>query len=220
LEAIKAELVTAGQQRAGAVAALLAQEQELTGVLARLEEAKTSYASAIILDFNGRYQHALEAFLQVWAEGDMLGKSLRTPVAMTPPIKVSHLGRVGYRCEESTTVERTAPESPIAAKIDSVAERIGRQLDELSAAITYCKGVADTQSRHRPNLDTNWPFDPAGTFLVRQAFNDPVDLLPYHAGCLVDSSLLDVRQLQRLTAVKRISLESAGTSNTSPAKVA
>jgi hypothetical protein len=217
LEAIETELVTAGQQRRGAVAALIAQEQELSSALARLEEAKTSYASGILADFNRRYQHALEAFLQVWAEGDMLSRSLRTPVSMQPPIQVSNLGREGFRVEKSTEVVRALPESPIEAKIDPVAEKIGRQLDELTAAITYCKGLADTQSRHRPNLDSNWPFDPAGVFVVRQPFNDPVDQQPYPAGCLIDHTLLDVRQLQRLTAVKRISLASAGTSGTSTA---
>jgi multidrug efflux pump subunit AcrA (membrane-fusion protein) len=170
---VEAELTAAGQQRRGAVAALIAQEQELSSALARLEEAKTSYASGILADFNRRYQHALEAFLQVWAEGDMLSRSLRTPVSMQPPIQVSNLGREGFRVEKSTEVVRALPESPIGAKIDPVAEKIGRQLDELTAAITYCKGLADTQSRHRPNLDSNWPFDPAGVFVVRQPFNDP-----------------------------------------------
>jgi hypothetical protein len=75
--------------------------------------------------------------------------------------------------------------------------------------------VADTQSRHRPNLDSNWPFSPTGVFVVRQPFNDPIDGLPYPAGCLIDHTLIDIRQLQRLTAVKRISL--AGTSGTSTA---
>jgi hypothetical protein len=207
LDAIESELVTASQQRRGAVDALVAQEQALQSALSQVEREQHTYAGKVAADFEERYRQALQQFLGLWAEGVALSQALRRPVQMPSPVQVRNLGRAGYLCEKSTVVERVLPES-IEAKIDPVAEKIGHLLDELSAAITYCKGLADTQSRHRPNLDSNLPFDPAGTFLVRQAFNDPIDGLAYAAGTLINFALIDTRQLQRLAATKRITLES------------
>jgi hypothetical protein len=182
--------------------------------LACLESAQTAYSASIISDFEEKYRQALQQFLAIWHQGVTLSQVLRRPVHMDSPVRVSNLGRAAYLCEKSTTVERVLPDDTSLA-VDPTAEKIGRHLDELGSALNYCRGLSSARSRHRPNLDSNLPFSPNGVFLVRREFNDPLDALPYAPGCLIDHTLIDIRQLQRLTAVKVISLEATGTSGQS-----
>jgi hypothetical protein len=220
LSAIETDLGSSVRRRAAAIDGLMSQEQDLQDALSQVERERESYARPVVARFEERYRAAFEALQMLWQEGDELAKLLRAPVDMPLPVRITGAVKACFIATADTKVERILPESAAPAVTDETATRMGGILDRLSAAIHYCQSLAAGRSRHVQTLTSNLPFSPEGLYKVRQSFNCSVSGLPFAAGTLVDCTLVSVHELQRLVAVRRITLESAGTSGTGSAKVA
>jgi hypothetical protein len=188
---------------------------ELSSALERVEWERESYARPVVARFEERYQQAFRQLQELWQEGDELAKLLRAPVDMPLPVRITGAVKACFIATADTKVERILPESAAPAVTDETATRMGGILDRLSAAIHYCQSLAAGRSRHVQTLISNLPFSPEGLYKVRQSFNCSVSGLPFAAGTLVDCTLVSVHELQRLVAVRRITLESAGQSGQS-----
>jgi hypothetical protein len=96
--------------------------------------------------------------------------------------------------------------------IDQTGDRIGKTLDALDAALAFIAGIRTSRKMERTIRvrESSRGFDPGGTFTVLREFVNHTDGLKHKAGELVDSTLVGVVSLQRLTSTKTIELVSAG----------
>jgi hypothetical protein len=198
LAAIEAELAATVRQRNGARDGLMAMEPALSAALAKVEDARTTYATGVIADFSRRYAVAVAAMQELWHEADALSKSLRLPVDAAPPVRLIGGTTACFVAIETARLEKVLPESAAPIAVDPLTTRIGIILDGLNEAVNYSKGLAATLTREK--------------FL--KPFRDAVDNLPYQPGVLLDASLLGPTSLQRAASVKLIVLELAGQSST------
>jgi hypothetical protein len=137
----------------------------------------------------------------------MLSQALRVPVPVQPPFLVTGAATACYLATETTKVTMAQPDDTgQLVTADATAARIGSLLDELGSAINYSRGLVSSRSRHVHNVTSNLPFSGDGLFKVLREFRDSIDGQVYTPETLIDSSLVDVRQLARLTAIRQIVL--------------
>jgi len=217
---IESELASAVQGRAGAKAALEAQEQDLSEALASLDAARAAYAASVIGEFQQRYTPALQQFLRLWHEGRVLSAALRAPVPMQLPYLLTGAVKACFIAKEDTRVEMLLPDNgePTEPAIDATAEKIGHQMDNLTSALNHCQGIIAARSRNLPSLSSNLPFSASGTYKVLRTFNCSLTGVAFPVGALIDCSLVAVRELQRLVAVRYIVLVDGGASGASSAE--
>jgi hypothetical protein len=185
-------------------------ETELSSALEHVELERQSYARPVVARFEERYQQPFRQLQELWREGDELAKSLRVPVDMPLPVRVVNPARADYLAKGTTRLERIVlPESTSPAATDVTSARIGQVLDALSSALAYSRGLVAAKARPVHNVSSNLPYSPDGLFKVLREFRDGIDGEVYKPGVLVDSSLIDARQLARLTAIRQIVLTGA-----------
>jgi hypothetical protein len=216
LERIEGERARAVRMRLAAIETLLSQEPQLKAVRETLDGARASYASTMISEFEERYRAGVRALQALWREGDVLASALRAAVPMPIPARI-----LGGEKPTANPLQIPEFETPRLVRVlgesgeirmNPEAERIGKALDALDAALAFIAGIRTARKMERTIRvrESSRGFDPAGTFRVLHEFTNHADCLKHRPGELVDSSLVGVNSLHRLTSVKTIELVSAG----------
>ena len=164
---IESSRQAAVRARSAALAALIAQEEELHSARAEVDAARQSHAAAIISNFEGRYAAAIAALQTLSAEAAALSSALRTEVPAPIPAVVAGI-------DQDARLVRDLGNAA-APPIDPTAARIGAMLSRLDAAISFSTSRRDAPQRER-NLrvpDSSRGFDPTGVFEVARAGRRP-----------------------------------------------
>jgi hypothetical protein len=206
-DGLKAQLDETVRQRQAAIRrrsacadGILAMEPALQAERAAAEARRQEHATQVASEFRARYDSAIATLQRLWAEADLLSRTLRTQISTPLPVKVC-----------TSIVTGIASAEPIrgdaVAELDATTERLGKHLDALDSALARVGAIRQSKQLDQYHYDLSQvrgtPAEFPGTYRVTAAFDCLVDGLKFEVGTLIDSSLVGPGSLQRLVATRR-----------------
>jgi hypothetical protein len=189
------------RRRRAAIDNLLGMESELIGARAAAEQVRAQFASTVVNEFLGRWNHACRELAKLHAEAAALTAALGTRVTCPPPYSTT-MNVVSSQPE----LRLSLPLEPPPVTLPALATVAG-VLDRLDAALAMVGGIKQAQlldaRSYQLALQRGTPTEHGGVFRVIAEFVSPVDGLPFAPGALVDSSLVGHGHLARLSVSRR-----------------
>lgn len=202
--AVEQQLDQARRRRLNAISELLTGKSIghslLVAARQTLENAQREYATSVVQEFRSRYDAAVSALQQLWAEGKALSDALGTKVDMPLPVRISmHPARSG-------TIEPvTSPDAAAAVNLPVSVSRLSEVFDRVEASLQVSASVqavekreAETNLRERSGglaaINTDGLFQTVRAFMwLGQEFTP---------GTIVDTSLVPPAMLKRLLSAR------------------
>jgi hypothetical protein len=200
LDHVAKEREAAVRRRGAALQAILTLEGRLQSERQRAEAERQSRASEVIAEFLRRYDRAVSDLQALWAEGDLLSRTLKSKIEMRLPVKIATSVVTGIPTAEPIR-------SDAVAELDDATARVSGRLDQLNEALARVAAIKQSQQLDQRHFDLsrirNTPADFPGVYAVTAAFDCLVDGLRFEVGQLIDASLVGPGPLQRLLTTRR-----------------
>jgi hypothetical protein len=188
------------RRRAAAIAAIMELEAALQAERAAVERRRQAQGIVALAEFRQRYDDCLASLQALWAEGRLLGETLRIVVPMASPMRV--------QISAADSIPRAMPIlSNAAAAVDDGIVALSAQVDEFDSALSLIgalKQARELDVRHRALTQqrTGAVTRMEGLFTVVKDFS--YFGVTFAAGMLIDRTMLPDGVLHRFVLGRNI----------------
>ena len=191
---------SAGRRRASSIAAIMELQPQLEAERAAVERQRQAQGVIALAEFRRRYDDCVASLQALWAEGRLLGETLKVMVPMAAPMKVT-----------TSVVDGVARAMPVlsgaAAAADATILSLSAQVDAFDDALGLIGGfrqARELDARHRAlsQQRSGMPTRMEGLFEVARAFT--YYGMEFAQGMVLDRSMLPDGCLHRFLSGRNL----------------